>query len=244
MGLAIARQAEGQKEYMSNTTQRPDGSSVTFAEHFIHTDGLRMRYLEAGHGSPVVVLHTAEGLQQSELHTLLARQFRVIAFEIPGVGLPPHDVARTLTQASLAVGLEQYVLVSSAANASIALWQAIDTPEQGDGLVGLVLISPTVLLPEGRIAASGFARDPELERRLADLQVATLVLVGTNDEILPAETGPRYVEHIPHCYYVLVYDAGHAIETDRPDALCTAVGDFVERRDAFIVEQNNTAINP
>ena len=235
---------------MSNTTQRPDGSSVAFTEHFIQMDGLRMRYLEAGHGNPVVVLQDAqdgmdvldaEGLQQSALHTLLARQFRVIAFEIPDVGLPPHDVARTLTQASLAVGLEQYVLVSSAASTSIALWQAIDTPEKIDGLV---LISPTVLLPEGRIAASGYARDPELERRLADLQVATLVLLGTNDEILPAETGQRYVEQIPHCYYVLVYDAGHAIETDRPDALCTAVGDFVERRDAFIVEQNSTAINP
>ena len=130
---------------MSNTTQRPDGSGVAFTEHFIQAAGLRMRYLEAGHGSSVVVLHNAEGLQQSALHTLLARQFRVIAFEIPGVGQPPHDVARTLTQASLAVGLEQYVLVSSAARTSIALWQAIDTPEQGDGLVGLVLISPTVL---------------------------------------------------------------------------------------------------
>ena len=226
---------------MSNTTQRPDGSSVTFTEHFIQADGLQMRYLEAGHGSPVVVLHTAEGLRQPSLHTLLAQQFRVIVFEIPGGSLPPHNVARTLTQASLAVGLEQYVLVSSAASTSIALWQAIDTPEQIDGLV---LISPTVLLPEGGSGTSGCARDPELERRLADLQVATLVLVGTNDEILPVETGQRYVEHIPNCYYVLVYDAGHAIETDRPDALCTAVGDFVERRDAFIVEHKSTTINP
>ena len=235
---------------MSNTTQPPGGSSVAFTEHVIQADGLRIRYLEAGHGSSVVVLQDtlevldAEGLHQSPLHTLLARQFRVIAFEVPGGGHPPHDVARTLTQVSLAVGLQQYVLVSSAAGTSIALWQAIDTPQQGDGLVGLVLISPTVLLPEGRSGPSGYARDPELERRLVDLQVATLVLVGTNDEILPPETGQRYVEHIPNCYYVLVYDAGHAIETDRPDALCTAVGDFIERRDAFIVEQNNTAINP
>ena len=238
---------------MSTTTQRPDGSRVTFAEHSIQADGLQMRYLEAGHGSPVVVVQDGldaldaqdvldtGGVQQSPLLTLLAQQFRVIAFEIPGVGQAPHDIARTLTQAILAVGLEQYVLVSSAASASIALWQAIDTPQQIDGLV---LISPTVLLPEGRSGASGFVRDPELEGRLGDLQVATLVLLGTNDAILPPDTGQRYVEQIPNCYYVLVYDAGHAIETDRPDALCTAVGDFVERRDAFIVEHNSTALNP
>lgn len=224
---------------MSNTIQRSDGSGVAFTEHFIQADGLRMRYLEAGHGSPVVVLHGAEGLQQPTFHTLLARQFRVIAFEISGLGQAPHEVARALTRATVTVGLEHYVLVSSAASTPIALWQAIDTPEQIDGLV---LISPTVLLPEA--VASGFARDPELERRLGDLQAATLVLVGTNDKILPPETGRRYVEQLPSCYYVLVYDAGHAIETDRPDALCAAVCDFVERRGAFIVEHKSTAINP
>jgi len=226
---------------MSNTMQRPDGSSAAFTEHSIQVDGLQMRYLEAGQGSPIVVLHDTGGVQRPSLHTLLAQQFRVIAFEIPNAVQPPHSVARTLTQASVALDLEQFVLVSSAASTSIALWQAIDTPEQIDGLV---LISPTVLLPEGGSGTSGFTRDPELERRLADLQVATLVLVGTNDEILLPETGQRYVEQIPNCYYVLVYDAGHAIETDRPDALCTVVSDFVERRDAFIVEDKSTTINP
>ncbi len=226
---------------MSNTTQRPDDSSVAFAEHSIQVGGLQMRYLEAGHGSPVVVLHGTGGVQQPSLHRLLARQFRVITLKIPDVVQPPHNVARTLTRASVALGLDHYVLVSSEAITSIALWQAIDTPEQIDGLV---LISPTVLLPEDGSGTSGFGRDPKLERRLADLQVATLVLVGTNDEILPPETGQRYVEQIPSCYYVLVYDAGHTIETDRPDALCTAVGDFAERRDAFIVEHKSTTINP
>ena len=53
-----------------------------------------------------------------------------------------------------------------------------------------------------------------------------------------------YVERIPNCYYVLVYDAGHAIETERPDALFAAVRDFAERRGTFVVERNSTALNP
>ena len=48
----------------------------------------------------------------------------------------------------------------------------------------------------------------------------------------------------PDCYYALMYDAGHDIETERPRALYEAVRDFVERRGMFIVERNNTAINP
>jgi len=226
---------------MSNTTQPPDGASLAFAEHSIQVDGLQMRYLEAGHGSLIVMLHDTRVLQQPSLHTLLARQFRVIAFEIQDVVQSPRNVARTLTRASVALGLDRYVLISSEASTSIALWQAIVTPEQIDGLI---LISPTVLLPESSSGTTSFAWDPELARRLTDLQVATLVLVGTNDEILPPETGQRYVEQIPSCYYALVYDAGHAIETDRPDALCTAVGDFAEHRDAFIVEHKSTTINP
>jgi hypothetical protein len=49
---------------------------------------------------------------------------------------------------------------------------------------------------------------------------------------------------MPNCYYVLVYDAGQALLTERPDALYAAVYDFVQRRGAFIVEHQSTAINP
>ncbi len=64
------------------------------------------------------------------------------------------------------------------------------------------------------------------------------------DQAIPRETGRTYVERIPHCYYVLVYDAGRAIEVERPDALFAVVRDFLERRETFIVKRPGTAVNP
>ena len=225
---------------MSSTTQSADGVAAAFTEHFVQADGLRIRYLEAGQGSPVVVLHGSEGLTQSPLPTLLARHFRVMALEIPGFGRSPvdtqppamRDVARTLARAIATLGLEHYVLVSTSTSTPLALWQAIEATE---GVESLVLISPSV---------SGFTNDPELERRLGEIQTPTLILIGTNDATIPPETGRLYVERLPNCYYTLVYDAGHAIAVERPEALLAAVCDFVERRGTFIVERNSTAINP
>lgn len=234
---------------MSSSAQHTEESAVTFTEHFIQADGIRIRYLEAGQGSPVVVLHSAEGRTPSPFHRLLAQQFRVIALEIPGIEKPAlekqssshRDVARTLAQAVGTLGLDHYVLVGSSAGTPLVLWQALQASEHCEALV---LISPSALLPEGQSTTSGDIHDPELERRLPDLQVATLILRGTNDTSSPPETGRTYVERLPDCYYVLVYDAGHAIESERPEALFAAVSDFIEHRGAFIVEHNNTAINP
>jgi pimeloyl-ACP methyl ester carboxylesterase len=234
---------------MSAATQNAEGLVATFTERFVQVGGVRIRYLEAGQGNPVVVLNGGDGLTSSPLNTLLARQFRVIALEIPGFGRSPRnaqsqslrDLARTLAEAVAALGLEHYGLVSTAASAPLALWQAIDLPQRVDALV---LISPIALLPDGWTAPSGCARDPVLERSLGDMKVATLVLLGTKDKVLPAETGRLYVERLPNCYYALVYDAGHEIEAERPEALFAAVRDFLEQRETFIVSRKNTVINP
>jgi pimeloyl-ACP methyl ester carboxylesterase len=91
---------------------------------------------------------------------------------------------------------------------------------------------------------SGPGRDPELERRMGDLAVPTLVLFGTLDRVIPPSMGRFYKELIPTCNLVLVYDAGHAIGTDRPEAFADAVGDFIERREAFVISRTETVIHP
>ena len=234
---------------MGAATQNAEGSVATFTERFVQVGGVRIRYLEAGQGNPVVVLHGGDGLTSSPVNTLLARQFRVIALEIPDFGRSPRnvqpqslrDLARTLAEAVAALGLEHYGLVSTAASVPLALWQAIDLPQRVDALV---LISPLALLPDGWTAPSSCARDPVLERSLGDMKVATLVLLGTKDKVLPVETGRLYVERLPNCYYALVYDAGHEIEAERPEALFAAVRDFLEQRETFVVSRKNTVINP
>lgn len=87
-------------------------------------------------------------------------------------------------------------------------------------------------------------RDPDLENRLPSLAIPTLILFGTVDRVIPPEMGRFYKELLPNSNLVFVYDAGHAISTDRPEAFAEVVADFVERRDAFVVSRTETVIHP
>jgi hypothetical protein len=49
---------------------------------------------------------------------------------------------------------------------------------------------------------------------------------------------------MPNCHYVLVYDAGHAIAAERPEALTTTITDFLDLRETFIVSRRDSRINP
>lgn len=87
-------------------------------------------------------------------------------------------------------------------------------------------------------------RDPELERRLGGLTPPTLVLFGTLDRVIAPAMGRVYKDLIPGCHLVFVYDAGHAIGTDRPEAFADVVADFVERHEAFVISRAETVIHP
>lgn len=200
----------------------------------IQVDGTPLRYLEAGQGSPVVIVEKTGELELSAFASLLAQKFRVVVLELPAsADQDQAAVASRLNRAVAAIGLDHYVVIGSDNAAALALWQAVDAPEHIDGLV---LISPTVLRP-------GAAESP-LAGRLGEVRAPALVLFGTNDPAIPPETGRLYVERLPECYYALSYDAGHDIAGDRPEALSEAVSDFVERRGTFIVERNSTALHP
>ena len=57
---------------------------------FVSVDGVRLHYLEAGKGPPVVLVHgnvvTAEDWVMSGVFDRIARNHRVIAFDRPGYG--------------------------------------------------------------------------------------------------------------------------------------------------------------
>ena len=46
---------------------------------------------------------------------------------------------------------------------------------------------------------------------------------------------------MPNCHLVFVYDAGHAISTDRPEAFTEVVADFLERHEAFVISRTETS---
>lgn len=87
-------------------------------------------------------------------------------------------------------------------------------------------------------------RDADLEARLRGLATPTLVLFGTLDRVVAPAMGRVYKELMPNCHLVFVYDAGHAISTDRPEAFVEVAGDFLERHEAFVISRTETVIHP
>lgn len=91
---------------------------------------------------------------------------------------------------------------------------------------------------------SGGPADSELAVRLEEIACATLAVFGVNDRMVSPEAARVYRERIPNSNISLIYDAGHAILADRPEAVINAVADFVERRETFIVGRESGVINP
>jgi pimeloyl-ACP methyl ester carboxylesterase len=87
-------------------------------------------------------------------------------------------------------------------------------------------------------------RDVDLEKQLPSLATPTLVLFGTLDRVIPPDMGHLYKELMPNSHLVFVYDAGHAISAERPEAFAEVVTDFVERREAFVISRTETVIHP
>jgi pimeloyl-ACP methyl ester carboxylesterase len=87
-------------------------------------------------------------------------------------------------------------------------------------------------------------RDAELEARMRQLATPTLVLFGTLDHVIPPAMGRHYKELMPNCHLVLVYDAGHAIGAERPEAFTEVVTDFHDRHEAILIRRTETVINP
>lgn len=262
--------------------------AASFREGHVEADGFRIRYREAGDGPPLVHLHGAGGMRLSPSHELLARHYRVIAFEMPGFGASAEnttsqnmaELAATMGRAATQLGLDRFNLWGTSFGGKAALWLAAQMPEK---IIALVLEAPAAIRPEGARPPAGppqemarllYAhperlppmpapdpeivaktarltgrlrgpdRDPALEAGMRELAIPTLILFGTLDRVIPPEMGRHYKALLPNGHLVLVYDAGHAIATDRPEAFTEVVADFLERHEAFIISRTETLINP
>ena len=259
-----------------------------FREGHVDVDGFRIRYCEAGAGAPLVHLHGAGGLRLHRGHDLLARQFRVIAFEMPGFGTSREnersrdmaELAATMAKAASALGLDEFNLMGTSFGGKTALWLAVQHPQHVRALVleapaairspgseppagspediarrlyahpermaPLPPVDPAVHARQARLVARlrGPDRDADLEARLRELATPTLVLFGTLDHVISPEMGHFYKELMPNAHLVFVYDAGHAIGAERPEAFVEVVADFIERHEAFVISRTGTVIHP
>ncbi len=260
-----------------------------FTEGYVEADGFHMRYKEAGQGEPLVSLHGAGGMKLYRSHALLAEQYRVIVFEVPGFGHSPAnersqsmpELARTMAQAVENLGLERCNLMGNSFGGKLALWMAVQQPER---MQALILVAPAAIRPEGGLPPAALApeelmarlyahperqaplppldpairakqqalvrrvmgppRDEALESRMPGLNVPVLVLFGTMDRMSPPEMGRLYCEKLPNCHLILVYDAGHEVDADRPEAFVSVVSDFLQHHEAFLVNRQSGLINP
>ena len=90
----------------------------------------------------------------------------------------------------------------------------------------------------------GPRRDPAFEERLARLDLPVLVVFGTEDRITPPDAARLYREIMPNCHLVMVYDAAHAVDADRPEAVASVVTDFLVRHESFLVREESGLIHP
>jgi pimeloyl-ACP methyl ester carboxylesterase len=121
-----------------------------FAEATVSADGFDIRYLDAGRGDPLLVLHGGGGLPLNPSHDLLAEHARLIAVEVPGFGevanertTSLHDLATTILQLADALALDRFSMVGTSFGAALGSWVASEEPERVDKLV---LISPGISL--------------------------------------------------------------------------------------------------
>jgi pimeloyl-ACP methyl ester carboxylesterase len=107
---------------------------------FVSVDGVRLHYVEAGEGPPVVLLHgNASMLNDPALSILdpLSQKYRVIAFDRPGFGYSdrpknrvwtPEAQAALLRDAFRALGIDRPVVYGHSFGALVAMAFAVSYP--------------------------------------------------------------------------------------------------------------------
>jgi len=217
----------------------------------VQADGRTIRRIESGQGNSVVVIEGPGETALSALASLLAQEFHVIALALPAPNpqrasaesVSTREMARTLdVRAVAAAGLEHYVLVAGSANAP-------DCPMASDRGAGAGRSAGTNraqgLVAQGRGAANGAEHDGELERRLDEIRAPTLVLFGTNEEMVPprdsASLRPGNPDARTWCWCTTPERLSRPSALKRCSVHCAISSSGAEK---FVVSSASTAINP
>lgn len=183
------------------------------------------------HDTVVIV---GEPGRSAALRDGLAQRWVVLEPRLDELGPGAEDQVAAAV-APLASGPYSLIGVSSAA--SVAIRHALRSPES---VAALILVSPLAVRPAGDPVGS----TQQLEAQLAGIQCPTLAVFGQADDAIDPVAPSLYRSLIPNCNVAFVYDAGHDIAGERPQALLNLVEDYLERRETFIVQNRAGAINP
>jgi pimeloyl-ACP methyl ester carboxylesterase len=190
------------------------------------------RYAEAGRGTNVVIFPDGGVTPIDDIAMALAADHRVLVLDTIAVTRgEERTFASNLAFALANIGVGAFSVLGVAQGVTPALAQAIYTPEQ---IQGLILASPPL----------ASVQSAELSTSWAEIKAPTLVLVGTRDRSGSREAGRLCRAQIPACYLLLVYEAGHAIATDRREACLSPIREFLTQGEGFIVSHDSQLIRP
>ena len=139
-------------------------NSVGIEERWVSVDGLKIRYLEAGSGPPVIMVHGAQTFLSADVFTgvmgpIADGGFRVIAYDQPGYGLSdnPSDYRVSyrmtfITKLMDVLGLESAALVGHAHAGGMVVRLALREPERAAAVVVVCNRSLIPPLPGGQSA--------------------------------------------------------------------------------------------
>jgi pimeloyl-ACP methyl ester carboxylesterase len=83
--------------------------------------------------------------------------------------------------------------------------------------------------PAGLAAALAAMRDrPDSTELLANIAIPTLVVAGSDDQLIPAKNAKAMANAIPGAQFTLIPQAGHLAPLEQPIALSRVIGEFLE----------------
>ncbi len=177
----------------------------------------------------VVVINGLPG-GSSLLRDGLSHRWVVLEPEPVGSGI---GAGHQLPAAVPDLAAESYGVIGISSGAGLAVRHALRASER---VAVLILISPSLIRPN----AAG--EDAQLPSQIAQIRCPTLAVFGQEDPL--AASASVYRERIPNCNIAFVYDSGHDIPAERPQALLNLVADYLQRRETFIVQNRSGLISP
>lgn len=175
-------------------------------EHFITVENLKLHYIEAGSGRPVVLIHgNAGSLHDFEFGTLsaMAGSYRTIAFDLPGHGLSERkketmsiDVQAAILHSALEkLEIRNPVIVGHSWGGGIALAYALQYPSD---VAGLVLLAPAAYPDKNGSSRIASLLDIPL---LGDLCLAVLKPIVSLKVLKQQLDVAFYPDKVPHDYF-------------------------------------------
>ena len=222
--------------------------------HYTQVNDLRLHYLEAGEGEPILLLHgfpTSSHLYRNILPQL-AQTHRAIALDLPGYGLSdkPLDVR---------YDYDFYADVLDSFLDALGILIAMKTPGLRDflvspkGIVGAMQfgvankarLNREVLTPYTAPFESPAARKAlikagsglglrglaKIARELPGYETSIRLIYGEKDRVLPdvAKTMARLQRARPDADLTALPNCGHFLQEDDPDRVGHLIGEFLNR---------------